>query len=247
MTTLSFKEKKAEFKKNRPPFGPHHVPAGTVCEVTLGIAEPQVVTVTKVRRNGPRSYLICIDEPLTTTGAQLVNVAHITRVIKRGAGSSVVDNRGDEDFRDEFFAAEAKIRTALPAKHRHNYRTNDPTSLVFAVLVDIMTSQHLLDTDKLLRMLRFRGLLQPRGCTYTGQYYVVNKVKLKRAIRQLLNKCLLNHRKDQEANDYAAMEEQYDFMDSEAESPGGQLVVIDTDGSVYDADLQSIEPVRVEA
>ena len=195
-------------------FGRGHFPAGTVCEVNVRGGKgkaPRIVTTTGLVENGLNSFCITTDEPDQTTGTFSCNIDHVIRIIKRGPGFAKITRRNEGSTRQYHRETTESRREIFQCiKPKSHYLTFDEHTLVYMVALDYINDDMLLDNDKLVEMIRARGLIKqidaPEDSEFCLVAYTIPKQKLRQAIKQLINKCLRNRVKAEEEEQKAEYE-----------------------------------------
>jgi hypothetical protein len=206
-------------------------PVGTLVEIVVdgGSAEnrePKIREVQYLVRNGLRSYVIhtglkkeFLDGDSIDEG---YNIAHVTRILRRGPkharfpwGIRKTELVVKESYqhKPDVWAADI-ARMALP-KARGAYRTIDAGMVVHYIVQSLLKYDQAYDSALLHSMLRDRGLIR-----YDDQHFLlpVRKKRLRKAIRQLLPRCLCNVEKAwaaQQEADNRAFHEDLDWLDHE--------------------------------
>ena len=186
-------------------FGIGHLPVGTVVELYVEGShhDPIQRTVTGLVCNGSDSWVLKTDQPSSIGGlTEAFNVSYVTGVVRRGTGSTALTPYFVGLDRDAFSPL-----GRVKAKGRNQYASYDMRTVVNYLISTMTTDAQLVDGDKLYGLLHDCGAIQPhpegkwsRGVQLAWK---ANKKRLKRRIRQLLPKCLLNRelaqRQDAEA------------------------------------------------
>lgn len=184
---------------NNPVFKPHHFPRGTVCEISSTGNRgrgPRVVTVESLRQTCGYglSVILVTKEDDDLTDKFGCNIDHVTRIIRRGPGVAVLEKSAEASA--QYHAKRvAQLRDIFVCtKPKSSYLTFDTLLLVAAVGDRLICDDMTVDYDRLEQMVRARGLfkqIQPSGggsIDLVGE--TANKKKLRRAVKQMLNKCL---------------------------------------------------------
>ncbi len=191
MTVADYKLRKAQRKAHRSPFTMAHLPVGSSCEIIINEHAPVIATVTAVFKNGPNSYVVETDQPGTVTDFFNANVSWVTQVFKRGPGVARLKRQSDP-YQKEFHTR--ALFNQDKNKHRNYYRSYDVHGLVYNLMIELANDTHLLDVEAMVKLLDQRGCLpldkSGGPCTW---HLVVQKKKIRKAVRQLFNKCLRSH------------------------------------------------------
>lgn len=192
-------------RKEACPFGRAFFPAGTICEVQVTKhmhPTPIVVTVDKLVRNGPDSYVITTGKMNEATGMEeAYNIAHVKRILKRGEGVAQID-KGDDRYAN-YLEVEGQHGHSSVRKHHSQYRTGSPIDLALAVAGRYLFEDDCVDPNKLNELLQKEHLFHTATSGRYFQYtvYLVNKKKFRKAVKRLLPKCLMKHREAQKQYD----------------------------------------------
>ena len=191
---------------------PEHFPVGTcvtVC-VTVNVSDTNDseydATVTGVSCNGVDSYLIhykdisgpgaeavnkrhevCSGE--SKTDLNFVNISHVTKIHQRGEGEVVwIKEEQDSKRIDWIFN-----NVGLP-KHHSQYTTADLLLTVDTLSTKYISNNMIVDYSKLISMLS-NGNYGLKKIKFRPSsdwlYFSINKKKLNKAIKRLINKCLV--------------------------------------------------------
>jgi hypothetical protein len=194
-------------------FNVGHFPVGTICEVAVENALdpwPKLVKVLGVICNGPNSYILDVqhlgeDLVHTSTEVDMYNICWVTRIIKRGEGTAVLDKTRTKSrlvHTEKFYQANLGVRH----KPKTKYMTFSPTELTHMVTYKYIKDDMLVAWEKLLDLLFLHGVIQSVYLTEYQQthsrpeglrYFVVSKKRMNAFIKQVINKCLLNRKKEQ--------------------------------------------------
>jgi hypothetical protein len=187
-------------------FGRGHFPAGTICEINStgnGGKGPRIVTTTGLRANGYNSFVITTNVPHELTDTLFCNISHVTRIIKRGPGIAKLDRSSEQDLRQHNReTVESRFDIFKCAKPKSHYLSFDVESLVYMVANDYLTDNMLLDGEKMVKLLEERGMFKTVANdvqdydSLTG--VLASKKKLRKAVKQLINKCLRSPAKAQQ-------------------------------------------------
>lgn len=201
------------YVKDKKGFNYGHFPVGTVCEVKLHNKDPQLVTVTEIVSNGPNSYVIRTNAQRETRAEDFltVNINWVTRIVKRGPGTVTLAKQNP-----------GKLWDNMPShgyfpKHPTLYRTSNIWGLLHVLVLDYCNDGMLLDIDKLITHLCNTGVIRQR-VHKTSDYelaYCANKKKLRKAIKQNINRFLLNHKKAQEELTKSFEDQYFSDLDTE--------------------------------
>jgi len=217
-------------EKEKPKFGRGHFPVGTTCEVTLDFGSdkgiPIPIIVQSLFANGPNSFVIETNVPNEFTGGnECYNLYYVTRIIKRGPGIAKLSKVERTELKIKSFSY---IETDL--KHRNQYMITSPRELIYALAQQYMTDDMCLDGEKLQDLLAKRGFfvreenIDKYDWAAFFKVHRVSKKKLNRAIRQLINKCLVKRYKEQERQDTVNNDAYFSELDDEWERDHKEIV-----------------------
>ncbi len=169
-------------------FCPEHFPAGTLCLVQIFEQdEPRLEEVVSVVQNGISSY--CIKTTSLSEvydGNYSVNISHVIKIIKRGSGLVKYENREPSDTSWLY----------LPHNGAGRSRTYYIASVINRVVIPMVPEGSCLDLEKLEDIIISQGIFQAAVKGECLTIYKFDGKKLKKAINRVLNKCLLNVKKE---------------------------------------------------
>lgn len=214
-----------------------HFPVGTIIEVFVECVtkEPEQYEVSEIHCNGFNSWVLQTTTKDDLTGWKAFNMCYVTRIIKRGTGSYKVSEwhpnvKAEErvltkipryspkarhlkkDINEGSSYYERRQIYGLPAKPKNSYSYYSPFDTVMSVAKQFIDDSMLVNWEKLIDMLIDQGVIRSFD-SWTAQ--TSNKKRLKKTIRRVLNKCLLNRAKTQTADDSAREEAYFDYHGDE--------------------------------
>jgi len=199
-----------------PKFNYAHFPQGTVCVVHIsppfsGDPGPKTHEVRNVVKNGPSSWVIETTTPSEHTGFFSCNIVHVTEIIKRGEGPMVFGNEREILRRKEnakWYERNIPTDRHKPKHSYMGYSVHEMAANIFNKYVD---HNMLVDFGYLIKLLIERGVFRRiEREPHVFNPFVASKKKLDRALRQLVNKCLVKHKVRQKEE-----EKEYDRLYSE--------------------------------
>jgi hypothetical protein len=211
--------KEKSMTRHRNGFNYAHFPVGTICEVHVNTykSEPKVVEVTSLFKNGADSYVIETTTPGTVTEFFGCNIDHVTKIIKRGDGPV---RFAPSPFKRTFhkdIAQELEYSYSKYGKHPSQYMTGDIRGLLLYVTDGLLTVDHMLDFEKFTNAVFDTGVFQKVSDDTTWMdFYKADKKRLKKVVRQLINKCLTSKKEAlafERDLDNKMMEQELDYLD----------------------------------
>jgi hypothetical protein len=186
-------------------FGFQHFPVGTVVEINVHrtMKEPVIATVTSLHRVGPRRYVVATDRYNELMEMfDSYHISHITKIIKRGPGVARVV---DEDFkawtglniRGRDYGNFPRGAYSTHQKKNYVYSTEWKEMVANVLPTNMLKNDMIVDIEKMKDFMMKAGAIKTEDVTSVWYNYVFIgcKKRMKKVARQVLTKCLLNHRK----------------------------------------------------
>jgi len=198
-------------RKETHPFSTAFFTVGTTCVVNV-CGGDLTIEVKRLIKNGPHSYILETPVFKDVTGCnEAFNICYVRKIIKRAPGVAVVHEAGhgygvpNKKYLKEFFDENVKnnMRCYDPTevKHHSRYKVMDVNRLVGGIAFEIANSMdHVIDVEKMVSLLRQQHIFHLDNVDW-GYMSSVNKKKLRKAIKRVFNKCLMNQYKAQDEND----------------------------------------------
>lgn len=210
-------------RKEAHPFSPAFFTVGATCKVNV-CGDDIAIEVKRLIKNGPNSYIL--ETPVfneVTKCNEAYNITYVTEIIKRAPGIAVVHEAGvgygvpNKKYLKEFFDTNFKhnmhCNDPVEVKHKSRYKVMDVHQLVGGIAFEMANPMdHVIDVEKMVKLLQQENVFRRdnAGWCYMSS---VNKKKLRKAIKRLFNKCLLNQYKAQKENDDAWEQSHLEYDD----------------------------------
>jgi hypothetical protein len=191
------------------PFSPAFFSKGTVVEFDpyndqFGIRLK--LTVDTVERFVAADYILHGKSTDQEHGTPLaIRISQVTSIVQRAPGVMKL-NRPEvaqhKQNREKFNEA---VDFGDVAKHSSQYQTISKETLVQAIIYEYRKDDQIVDKDKMMSLLEKEHLFKSyqSGGFWSYPVYIVNKKKLRNAIKRLFSKCLVKHMHSQRAYDNA--------------------------------------------
>jgi len=200
-----------------------HFPTGTIVQVQVGGHGPVIETeVTGIACNGPHSWVLKTIEPCSLTGTKSYNIDHVIGIIKRGAGAVTLIDVGSTSIERKNAISkrngDTKSFIGIRKHHSQYLALSSASEIVYAVAIDMITDDMLIDNQKLVDLLIAGGHIHIKQVSsghtdFHWHILQINKKKLKNAIRRVINKACVKRVKAQEEESKA----QYDAYKEDME------------------------------
>lgn len=215
-----------------PKWNTGHFPIGTIVTVKFShIPEDpeKQYTVSDIIKNGVSSYCIETNTPTQYKdigGNESFNISHVTSIIKRGTGKEYCGSDTSES--NKLFLEQSAMHSRIGKRGT----LLSENQIAYYLASGMLKDQTLLDLNKLIGHLFGQGVFKKVD---TGEFFhttlVYNKKRAKKAVKRLLNKCLIKHKvalKEEEDMYVDMMENDFygeiDFDDVEEDSSDKQRI-----------------------
>lgn len=195
-----------------------HFPKGSVVSICVGAYDvsnrTRTLTVKHIVQNAPDSYVLVGEEIDGSTGSNIAyNTDHTVKILKRGSGPIVFE---DKESNTSYYKKHCEEMNMI-LKHHSRYKTYAVRAMIHLLINDLLSPDVVLDMDKLISYLIARNYIITTKYTGVGISLLSgNKKKIKKAVRQVFNKCLISKKKAQRDYD-KSFEEDYDNGRSDEE------------------------------
>lgn len=219
-------------------FSPAFFLPQTILEVTTHRGEIKRFEITGLCRTGPDLYVFdtAVPHPAIADVTEAYAIDYVTRIIRYGNGTrkpgkpnALPAYRGKKETLQEY--TQLMGRPSKRAGSR--YAVYSPSGIVHHVIADYQ-GDHVVDGDKLMRLLESRGILRYEGLMH--MLVPVNKKKLRKAIRQLMPRCYLRAAATQKLRDEEDDRRYAEDMDKEWERDHQETVNTEEAESCYSPD-----------
>lgn len=208
----SLSQAKREEDKADRGFDPAFFTPGTRCIVDLEMrsSPAKEVVVKYLSKNGANSYVLETgiehEEEFMKPMTYAYNIHHVKRVLEHVKGPLVVKGEYAYQHTKERSTIDEDTRSFLTRKtgKANRYTTTSLARIVLPITEQYLRHDQVIDGGKLLDLVLKSGVVQLipfANDTWYDHAYVANKKKLKRVVRRLLNKVLLNPSVEQEKSD----------------------------------------------